>query len=113
MGRTLLIIVVLAALAVGGYLAKQGGEKAAPVVGAPIQQISRAQDQALQQNLLGAQVALEQARSTNGTYEGADVSAFGALLAATTETSYCVQVSEGTAVYRLRGPGGSVEPGAC
>jgi hypothetical protein len=85
--------------------------------GSPVEQatseIAQADDRATAINLEAAAAGLEQSRTLNGTYAGAQVSAASVRLVRADDASYCLEGSSRTAAYHLAGPGGSVAPGAC
>ncbi len=86
------------------------------------QAIQREESQAgavtAQSNLEAAGPAAQAYYAEHGTYEGLtltsyDASAGSIAVASADATSYCLQTVVGTQVFSLRGPGGSVIPGAC
>ncbi len=73
---------------------------------------------AAQSNLEESGPAAQAYYAEHGTYAGLtltsyDASAGGIAVARADATSYCLQTVVGTQVFSLRGPGGSVVPGAC
>jgi hypothetical protein len=110
--RSFALLLVLIPVAIVGYLYSlqvrgSGGSK--PVT----RQISDAAQAAATFKLRQADTALEQARSLNGTFAGADLSTIGVTLARADATSYCIQTGVSPLVLHETGPQGAVAPGAC
>jgi hypothetical protein len=82
-------------------------------VGAATAQIGQADDRATAVDLQTAAASLEQSRTMNGTYAGAQVSVASVILVRADESSYCLEADSRTATYHLAGPGGTVAPGTC
>ncbi len=111
MTRSLALISLLAALAVGGYLFMRSSEETVGPSGAAAQ--DAASEAASDATLLVARTGVESFFATTGTYVGATVPTGVTLVAADT-ASYCLQIGSGAAVRHLTSPGtGSVEPGPC
>ncbi len=111
MARSLALISLLAALAVGGYLYAQSTKETAGPSGAVVQET--ASETAADANLLVARTGVESFFATTGTYVGATVPTGVTLVDADT-ASYCLQVGSGPTVRHLTGPGsGSPAPGPC
>jgi hypothetical protein len=110
--RTLSLVSLLAALAVGGYLlsaqwrtsgpTSRTGSAAAAVAGSEVATL----------NLRQAALALEQHRAAAGAYAGADVRGWGIALKRADTGSYCVETLRAPLLH-LAGPGGNPVPGAC
>jgi hypothetical protein len=107
--RTLGLVSILTALAVGGWLLTSGlgggGERAA----GPLAQAQRAEDAASATAFAQAVTELEAARAVAGTYAGATLSVPGVRLARADAAGFCVE----TGGLHLAGPGGSPVPGPC
>jgi len=109
--RSLALISVLAALAVGGYLYMQSAEEAVGPSGAVVQ--DAATEVAADATLLVARTGIESFLAANGTYAGAPVPT-GVTLVGATNVSYCIQIGSGATARHLTSPGtGSPQPGTC
>jgi hypothetical protein len=112
--RSLSLVSLLVALAIGGYLFYAQ----AKTVGPTSETGKRAQEQASAQaagaNFHAAAPVLQAHYAENGTYAGAVVPPnYGVTLARADATSYCLQAGTGGAVQHVVGPGGSPAPGRC
>jgi hypothetical protein len=110
--RTLSLLSLLAALAVGGYLLSAQMRSTGPTSKTGSAAIAAAGSEVATLNLQQAAVALEQFRAQSSTYVGASVGEFGVQLARADAGSYCVQTLRAP-VTHLAGPGGTPAPGAC
>lgn len=111
MARSLALISLLAALAVGGYLYMQSAEEAAGPSGTAVQEA--ASETAADATLLVARTGVESFFATTGTYVGATVPTGVALVSVDT-ASYCLQIGSGPTARHLAGPGAaSAQPGPC
>ena len=112
MTRTLGLLSVVLALAVAGYLLSQQLKSTGPTSPTASRAIADAADEVATLNLQQAALALEQFRTANGTYFGADLTGFGVQAVRADASSYCVQTLR-TPVSHLAGPGGTSAAGAC
>jgi hypothetical protein len=110
--RTLSLVSLLAALAVGGYLLSAQMRSTGPTSKTGSAAIAEAGSEVATLNLQQASLALEQFRTQSATYVGAPVGGFGVQLARADSASYCVQTLRAP-VTHLAGPGGTPAPGAC
>ena len=112
--RSLSLLSLLAALAIGGYLFYAQTK----TVGPTSETGKRAQEQAGAQvataNFQAATPVMQAHFAEHGTYVGAVVSPnYGVALARADATSYCLQAGTGGAVQHVVGPGGATAPGPC
>jgi hypothetical protein len=110
--RTLSLVSLLAALAVGGYLLSAQMRSAGPTSKTGSAAIAEAGSEVGTLNLQQSALALEQFRAANATYVGAALGGFGVQLSRADAASYCVQTLRAP-VTHLAGPGGTPAPGAC
>jgi hypothetical protein len=110
--RSLGLVSLLAALALGGYLATQQMKSTGPSSPTSSRAIDQAGGEVSTLNLQQAALALEQFRAESGSYAGAALGGFAVQLARADAASYCVQTLR-SPVSHLAGPGGTPAPGAC
>ena len=113
--RTLGLLSLVAALAIGGYLFSQQAKTAGPT--STLAQQAETQADA-EVGLTGFQAAvpeLEAYFTEHQTYEGATLSpGYNVLVMRADATSYCLQSGSGTTVQHVLGPGAVTPlPGAC
>jgi hypothetical protein len=112
MTRTLGLVSLLVALATAGYLLSQQLKSTGPSSPTASRAFADAGNEVATLNLQQAALVLEQFRSANGTYFGADLAGFGVQAARADAGSYCVQTLRAP-VSHLSGPGGTPVAGAC
>ena len=110
--RSLGFVSLLAALAIGGYLASAQWRSSGPTSPTASTALAAAGAEVNTLNLQQAALALEQFRAESGSYTGAALSGFGVMLRRADAGSYCVETTR-TPVAHLAGPGGSPAAGAC
>jgi len=114
MTRAFGLVLVVAALAVGGYLFTAQSKKEGPTSNAVTQIEAHADSAAAGTNLQGAVQVLQGWYAANGTYAGATLPPGSGVVLARADTSgFCLQTSAGGAVEHDAGPGGSPLPGPC
>jgi hypothetical protein len=111
--RSLGVISLLASLAIAGWLLSLQLKHTGPTSHAASTAISEANQVALAATFRQAEVGLEQSRSLSGTYGGANLNGFGVTLVRADASSFCLQASQGGAVYHDAGPGGTTAAGPC
>jgi HAMP domain-containing protein len=112
--RTLGLLSLVAALAVGGWLFSQQAKTTGPT--SELAELAQADAIAgvAGINFQAAATELQAWHAANGTYEGATLSpGFNVLLRRADPTSYCLQAGSGTTVQHVNGPGGTPQPGPC
>lgn len=112
MVRSFAFVSLLAVLAIGGYLMTAQGRSESPSSPQVSTVIDQAQVSAAAVNFQQAAAALEQSRSLNGTYAGADLAGFGVVLARGDATSYCIQTTTAPPFHET-GPNGVPASGPC
>ena len=114
MTRAFGLVVVLAALAVGGYLFTVQSRKEGPTAHSVTQVESQAVSAAAGTDFQAAAEVLQGWYAANATYAGATLPpGSGVVLARADASGYCLQTAAGTAVEHELGPGGAPQPGAC
>jgi hypothetical protein len=112
--RSLALISMLCALAIGGYLFAQQMRDEGPTSQGAKNLESRASAAASTANLQAAGLAMQAAYAENGTYAGAQITpSFGVALVRADATSYCLQAGTGASAQHETGPGGAPAPGPC
>jgi len=112
--RSLGLISMLCALAIGGYLFSQQMRSEGPTSEAAQNLESRASGAASTANFQAASMAMQAAYAENGTYAGAQITpSFGVALVRADTTSYCLQAGTGATAQHETGPGGTPAPGPC
>ncbi|MGE5274378.1 MAG: hypothetical protein ACM3QU_11565 [Verrucomicrobiota bacterium] len=110
----LVLVLVLAALAVGAYLLTVQSRKESPGANGVAQVESQAASSAAGTSFQAAAQVLQGWYASNGTYAGATLPPGSGLVVARADASgYCLQATVGTAVEHELGPGGAPQPGAC
>ena len=112
MTRSLSLVSLLIALAVGGWVLSQQLRSTGPSSPTASQAIAEAGSDVTTLNLQQAALALDQFRAEGGTYAGAALGGFGVALSRADAASYCVETLRAP-VSHLAGPGGVSAPGAC
>jgi hypothetical protein len=112
MTRSLGLVSLLIALAIGWYVVSQQLKSTGPSSPTSSQAIEQAGGEVSTLNLQQAALALEQFRAESGSYAGAALSGFAVQLARADAASYCVQTLR-SPVSHLAGPGGTPAPGGC
>jgi hypothetical protein len=114
MVRGALLMSLLVALGISGYVFTKQSQSAGPQSPAAATAIAEGQQAAAIANLQQAATGLEQSRAASGTYAGADVGGYGGVtLVRADATQYCIQAGVAQAVEHLAGPGGAPAPGPC
>jgi hypothetical protein len=112
--RSLSLVSLLVALAIGGYLLTAQMRSAGPTSEAGQRATEQASAQVAAANFQAAAPILQAHHAQAGTYAGAVVPPnLGVVLARADATSYCLQARTGATVQHVVGPGGSPLPGAC
>jgi hypothetical protein len=112
--RSLSLVSLLVALAIGGYLFTAQMRTAGPTSEAGRQATEQAAAQVAAANFQAAAPILQAHHAQNGTYAGAVVPPnLGVILGRADAASYCLQAGTGATAQHLIGPGGSPQPGAC
>jgi hypothetical protein len=112
MTRTLGLVSLVLALGVAGYLLSRQLRSTGPTSPTVSHAIAEAGDEVATLNLQQAALALEQFRTANGTYFGANLAGLGVQAVRVDAASYCVQTLRAP-VSHLAGPGGTPATGAC
>jgi hypothetical protein len=114
MSRAFGLVLVLAALAVGGYLFTVQSRKEGTTENRVTQAEAQASSAAGGTNFQAAAQVLQGWYTANGTYAGATLPPGSGVVVARADTSgYCLQTSAGTAVEHEVGPGGTPQAGPC
>ena len=113
--RTLALISLLAALAIGGYLFSQQAKTKGPTSDLAQQAETQASAAVGVANFQAAAPELEAWFGEHQTYEGATLSpGYNVLVMRADATSYCLQAGSGTTVQHVVGPGEVTPvPGPC
>lgn len=111
--RSLGVVSLLASLALAGWLVTAQMKREGPAAKSASTAIAQATSAATTLTFRQAETALEQARSLNGTYAGADLAGFGVTLVRADASSYCIQASQGSTLSHESGPGGAPTAGPC
>jgi hypothetical protein len=112
--RSLGLISMLCALAIGGYLFAQQMRDEGPTSQGAKNLESRASGAASTANFQAAAPVLQVWFADHGTYAGAQITpSFGVALVRADATSYCLQSGTGASAQHETGPGGSPAPGPC
>jgi hypothetical protein len=112
--RSLSLVSLLAALALGGWLLMTQMRETGPTSATGKQAIEDASAAASTASFQAAAPALQAWFAEQGTYAGATLPpAFGVRLARADATSYCLEAGTGETARHLVGPGGSPAPGPC
>jgi hypothetical protein len=112
MSRFFGLVSLLAALAVGGYLVSAQMGTTGPTSKTGSSAIAEAGDEVGTLNLQQAALALEQFKLESGTYAGAQLGGFAAVLRRADATAYCVETVRAP-VSHVTGPGGMLASGPC
>ena len=112
MVRSLGFVSLLAALAVGGYLASAQWRSTGPTSPAASTALASAGAEVGTLNLQQAALALEQHRAATGGYAGAQLGGFGVVLRRSDAGSYCIETVRAP-LLRLAGPDGAPVHGPC
>jgi hypothetical protein len=112
--RTLGLLSLVAALAIGGWLYSQQAKEAGPTS----ELAEQAQDDAAAgvagANFQAALPEMETWYAEHGTYAGVALSpGYNVVVRRADATSYCLQSGSGTTVQHVNGPGGTPQPGPC
>jgi hypothetical protein len=110
--RTISLVSLLTALAVGGYLVSAQWRSAGPTSETASTAAAVAGGEVGTLNLQQAALALEQHRAATGGYAGAELGGFGVVLRSADSSSYCVATVRAP-VFHLAGPGGAPTAGGC
>ena len=112
--RSLSLISLLIALAVGGYLFMTQMRTTGPTSEAGARATEQAAAQAGAANFHAAAPVLQAHHAQTGTYAGAVVPPnLGVTLVRADATSYCLEAGTGAAVQHVVGPAGTPAAGAC
>jgi hypothetical protein len=114
MPRTVGLVGLLVALALGGALWAMNARTSGPTSATATHAETEAEQAAAGINFSQASLQLETFHAENGTYVGATLPAsFGVVVVRADASSYCIQSGSGAAVEHEWGPGGSLAPGGC
>ena len=114
MTRVFALPLVLAALAVGGYLFVRQVQTNGPTSAAVTQMVTQADSTVAGANFASAAPALQAWFTENGTYAGATLPpGTGVVLVRADGTGYCLQADVGGAQEHEVGPQGAPQPGPC
>lgn len=112
--RTLGLISLVAALAIGGYVFAKSAEQVGPTSELAGQAQADASAGVAGTNFTAAAPELQAWFAEHGTYEGVTLApGYNVVVVRADSTSYCLQAGSGTSVQHLVGPGGSPQPGPC
>jgi len=112
--RTLALVSVLAALAIGGYLFLRSSEESGPTSQTAERAEAQAANGVAATNFQAVAPILEQQRAETGTYAGAVIQpGYGVALVRADAVSYCLQAGSGAATQHVAGPNGAPAPGPC
>jgi hypothetical protein len=112
MTRTVGLLSLVLALAAAGYLVSRQLQSTGPTSPTASRAFEDAGTEVGTLNLQQAALALEQFRTENGTYFGADLGGFGVHAVRADAGSYCLETLRAP-VSHLAGPGGTPAAGAC
>ena len=108
------LTLVLAALAVGGYLFVRQVQTNGPTSPAVTRMVTQADSTVAGANFASATPALQAWFTENGTYAGGTLPpGTGVVLVRADSTGYCLQADIGGAQEHELGPGGQPLPGPC
>ena len=114
MARVFGLPLLLAALAVGGYLFLRQIQSDGPTSPAVTQRVMQADSTVAGANFASAAPALQAWFTENGTYVGATVPpGTGVVLVRADSTGYCLQADVGGTQEHEVGPQGVPQPGPC
>jgi len=112
--RSLSLISMLCALAIGGYLFAQQMRDEGPTSQGAKKLESRASAAASTANFQAGSTMLQAWFAEHGTYAGAQITpSFGVALMRADATSFCLQSGTGPSAQHETGPGGAPAPGPC
>jgi len=112
--RSLSLISMLCALAIGGYLFAQQMRDEGPTSQGAKNLESRASAAASTANFQAGSTMLQAWFAEHGTYAGAQITpSFGVALVRADATSFCLQSGTGPSAQHETGPGGAPAPGPC
>ena len=112
--RTLGLLSLVAALAIGGWLYSQQAKETGPTSELAEQAQADASAGVAGINFQAATTELQAWYAANGTYEGVALSpGYNVLVRRADATSYCLQAGSGPTVQHVNGPGGTPQPGPC
>jgi hypothetical protein len=112
--RSLGLVSLLAALAIGGWLFFAQAREAGPTSELGERAQAQAGAHVVAANFQSAAPILQAHHAETGTYAGAVVPPnLGITLVRADGASYCLQAGTGGAVQHVVGPGGSPAPGLC
>ena len=112
--RSLGLVSLLVALAVGGWLLTAQLRETGPTSDRGKQAEAEAASASAGASFQAAVPVLQAYHADHGTYAGATLPpAYGLVVARADATSYCLQTTGAAGVQHLVGPGGSPAPGGC
>lgn len=112
--RTLGVLSLVAALAIGGWLFAQSAKTTGPTSDVAEQAQADASAGVAGINFQAAATELQGWFTEHATYAGATLSpGFNVILMRADATSYCIQAGSGTTVQHVVGPRGTPQPGPC
>ena len=112
--RTLSLVSLVAALAIGGWLFARSANETGRTSPAAQRAESQASSEVAATNFQAVVPILEQFRAEHGTYAGASLPpGYGVAVVRADDASYCLQAGSAGAVQHLVGPNGSPVPGPC
>lgn len=114
MARVFGLPLLLAALAVGGFLFLRHVQSNGPTSPAVTQMVTQADSTVAGANFASAAPALQAWFTENGTYVGATLPpGTGVVLVRADGTGYCLQAGVGGTLQHEVGPQGAPQPGPC
>jgi hypothetical protein len=112
--RSLGLLSLVAALAIGGWLYSQQAKQTGPTSDLARQAESEATSAVATANFQAAAPELQAWFTQHGTYEGATLApGYNVAVRQVDASSYCIESGAGATAQHLNGPGGAVEPGPC
>lgn len=112
--RTLGLLSLIAALAVGGWLFLAQARESGPSSDAAKRAEAQASAGAAGTSFQAALPAMQAYFAEHGTYAGATLPpTYGVVVARADAASYCLQAGTGDSVQHVAGPGGTPAPGPC
>jgi uncharacterized membrane-anchored protein len=112
--RTLGLLSLVAALAIGGWLFSQQAKTSGPTSELAQQARADASAGVAGINFQAATTELQAWYAANATYQGVTLSpGYNVIVRRADATSYCLQAGSGTTVQHVDGPTGTPQPGPC
>lgn len=112
--RSLSLVSLLVALAIGGFLYARSAQETGPTSDVAKRAESQASSEVAAANFQSAMPTMEAYRAEHATYAGALLPpVYGVVVVRADETSYCLQADTGDSAKHVIGPGGTPAPGPC